>query len=336
MYFLIRAGLFWLEPERAHYVALNALRRFAWWFRLGNRDGISEPVELLGLSFPNRVGLAAGFDKNGEYLDALSSLGFGFLEIGTVTPRPQPGNPKPRIFRLPSAKALINRLGFNNQGCKHLVDSVKSSKYQGVLGVNIGKNRDTPLENAHLDYVKCFRDVYDIADYVVVNVSSPNTPALRQMQFGSHLQEILQHLTETRGNLAEATKKWVPILVKVAPDLTCEEIELIGQMIRSSGVEGVVATNTTATRDESLTQLPHGGEDGGLSGMPLHRSSEAVIKQFRSVLNPTQVIIGIGGVMSAADAKRHFDAGADLVQVYTGLIYRGPGLVKEIVDSDAR
>ena len=336
MYFLIRAALFRLDPERAHYVALNALRRFAWWFRLGNRDGISEPVELLGLSFPNRVGLAAGFDKNGEYLDALSSLGFGFLEIGTVTPRPQPGNPKPRIFRLISANALINRLGFNNQGCKHLTDSVKNSKYQGILGVNIGKNHDTRLENAYLDYVKCLRDVYDIADYVVVNVSSPNTPDLRRMQVGSLLKEILGRLTEARENLAEAAGKRVPILVKVAPDLTCEEIDLIGQMVRSSGIEGVVATNTTATRDESLTQLPHGREDGGLSGRPLHRSSEAVIKQFRSVLNPTQVIIGVGGVMGAADAKRHFDAGADLVQVYTGLIYRGPGLVNEIVDSCAR
>ena len=333
-YPLVRPLLFALEPETAHHLTLAALRAFD---GLGLvRAAAATPANcarsIMGIRFPNPVGLAAGLDKNGEYIDALSLLGFGFIEIGTVTPRPQPGNPVPRMFRLPAAKALINRLGFNNLGVDRLVENVARARYRGVLGINIGKNADTPLERAVDDYVACLRKVYPVATYVTVNISSPNTRDLRQLQGGAELDPLLGALKAEQGRLADAHGKHVPLAVKIAPDLDTEQIAVIAGLLLRHRVEAVIATNTTTSRD-GVAGLPHAAETGGLSGAPVTHLATRVTREFSRALRGEIPVIGVGGIMSAADARDRMAAGASLVQLYTGLVYRGPGLAQECVEA---
>ncbi len=283
----------------------------------------------MGLDFPNPVGLAAGLDKNGDYIDALAALGFGFIEVGTVTPRPQPGNPRPRLFRLPEARAIINRMGFNNQGVDYLLAKVRQARYRGVLGINLGKNADTPVERAADDYLIGLRKVYTAASYVTVNISSPNTANLRSLQEGAALTALLGRLKQEQRVLAEQHQKYVPLAVKIAPDLGAEAVAEMAAVIRESGIDAVIATNTTLAR-EAVAQLPHGGETGGLSGAPLTRRATEVVSQLHAVLRDTVPIIAAGGIMDGADAVAKLRAGASLVQVYSGLIYRGPALVREV------
>lgn len=283
----------------------------------------------MGLDFPNPVGLAAGLDKNGDYIDALAALGFGFIEVGTVTPRPQPGNPRPRLFRLPEARAIINRMGFNNNGVDYLLARVRQARYRGVLGINIGKNADTPVERAADDYLIGLRKVYTAASYVTVNISSPNTANLRSLQEGAALTALLGRLKQEQRALAEQHQKYVPLAVKIAPDLGAEAVAEMAAVIRESGIDAVIATNTTLAR-EAVAQLPHGGETGGLSGAPLTRRATEVVSELHAVLRDTVPIIAAGGIMDGADAVAKLRAGASLVQVYSGLIYRGPALVREV------
>lgn len=283
----------------------------------------------MGLDFPNPVGLAAGLDKNGDYIDALAALGFGFIEVGTVTPRPQPGNPRPRLFRLPEARAIINRMGFNNHGVDYLLAKVRQARYRGVLGINIGKNADTPVERAADDYLIGLRKVYTAASYVTVNISSPNTANLRSLQEGAALTALLGRLKQEQRALAEQHQKYVPLAVKIAPDLGAEAVAEMAAVIRESGIDAVIATNTTLAR-EAVAQLPHGGETGGLSGAPLTRRATEVVGELHAVLGDTVPIIAAGGIMDGADAVAKLRAGASLVQVYSGLIYRGPALVREV------
>jgi dihydroorotate dehydrogenase len=332
MYSLVRPLLFALEAETAHRFTLGAFRTLAR-LGLGPSRGpapASCARSMMGISFPNPVGLAAGLDKNGEYIDALARLGFGFIEVGTVTPRPQPGNPRPRMFRLPAARAVINRLGFNNDGVDRLVENVRSAQYRGVLGVNIGKNADTPLERAADDYLTCLRKVYPVASYVTVNISSPNTRDLRQLQRGAELDELLAALTAERRALAAAHGKRVPLAVKVAPDLDAAQIAAIAAQLRKHAIDAVIATNTTVARD-GVAGLPHAQEAGGLSGAPLTGRTTAVIREFAQALDGAMPVIGVGGIMSGADARTKIAVGASLVQLYTGLIYRGPELVGECI-----
>jgi dihydroorotate dehydrogenase len=284
----------------------------------------------MGIRFPNPVGLAAGLDKNGDFIDALSRLGFGFIEIGTVTPRPQPGNPQPRLFRLPAAAALINRLGFNNDGVDRLVENVRRARYRGVLGINIGKNADTPLERAADDYVDCLRKVYPLATYVTVNISSPNTQDLRQLQGGAELDALLGTLKAEQQRLADVHGKHVPLAVKIAPDLDERQVEVIADLLRRHRVEAVIATNTTTARD-GVAGMPHATETGGLSGTPVTQLSGRVVKQIALALRGEIPVIGVGGIMGADDACAKTAAGASLIQLYTGLVYRGPRLVRECV-----
>jgi len=333
-YPLARPLLFALDAEAAHDLTLRNLAR-------AHRLGITRcagptplaPTTLMGLRLKNPVGLAAGLDKNGDYIDALGSLGFGFLEIGTVTPRAQPGNPKPRLFRLPEAEALINRLGFNNQGLPAFVANVQKSRFRregGILGLNIGKNADTPLENAADDYIACLEAVYPHADYVTVNVSSPNTKNLRSLQGGDELGQLLARIGEARARLADTHGRRVPLAVKIAPDLDEGQIDVIGDVLPKLGVDGVIATNTTLARD-AVAHLRHGNETGGLSGRPVREKSLVVIERLRRRAGPDLAIIGVGGIFSAEDARAKIAAGANAVQIYTGLIYRGPGLVRNCV-----
>ncbi len=277
------------------------------------------PRRVMGLDFPNPVGLAAGLDKNGDYIDALAALGFGFIEVGTVTPRPQPGNPRPRLFRLPEARAIINRMGFNNNGVDYLLARVRQARYRGVLGINIGKNADTPVERAADDYLIGLRKVYTAASYVTVNISSPNTANLRSLQEGAALTALLGRLKQEQQ----------PLAVKIAPDLGAEAVAEMAAVICESGIDAVIATNTTLAR-EAVAQLPHGGETGGLSGAPLTRRATEVVSELHAVLRDTVPIIAAGGIMDGADALAKLRAGASLVQVYSGLIYRGPALVREV------
>jgi dihydroorotate dehydrogenase len=334
LYPLLRALLFRLDPEAAHDLSLNALR-------LGCRGPIGRwlsarmtrlPRTVMGLTFPNPIGLAAGLDKNADYLDTLGALGFGFIEVGTVTPRPQAGNPRPRLFRLPRAQALINRLGFNNRGVDYVVERIRHARYRGVLGVNIGKNRDTPLANAVDDYLCCLRKVYPYAHYVAVNISSPNTPGLRDLQSGKRLGALLAALQAERARLAAEHDRHVPLAVKIAPDLSAAELEALALTLLRHGVDAVIATNTTLERP-SVQGLPHADEEGGLSGRPLLERSNEVIRQLRSILAGRIPIIGVGGILGAADAQAKLAAGASLIQIYTGFIYRGPGLVREIAEA---
>jgi dihydroorotate dehydrogenase len=288
------------------------------------------PVNVMGIHFPNRVGLAAGLDKNGEAIDGLARLGFGFLEIGTITPRPQPGNPKPRMFRVASARGIINRMGFNNGGVDALLDNVRSSRYTGVLGINIGKNFDTPIENAADDYLACLEKVYPHASYVTVNISSPNTQNLRQLQGASELDDLLGRLKARQRELADGHGRYVPLALKIAPDLERDQIIVIAEALRRHRIDGVIATNTTIARDRVIG-LPHANEQGGLSGAPVFEASTEVVRQLSNLLAGEVPIIAAGGIMSGDNARAKLDAGAQLVQLYSGLIYRGPALVRECI-----
>ena len=283
----------------------------------------------MGITFPNAVGLAAGLDKNGTYIDPLAALGFGFIEVGTVTPRPQPGNPKPRLFRVPEAQGIINRFGFNNDGVDALVENVKKAQYRGILGINIGKNFDTPIENAINDYLICLRKVYAHASYITVNISSPNTKNLRQLQDAAALNSLLETLKREQATLAEAGGKYVPIALKIAPDLTPEQVAEIADSLLKHRMDAVIATNTTLSR-EGVENLPNGQETGGLSGAPVREKSTTVIHQLSQILKNEIPIIGVGGIVSGADAGEKMVAGASLVQLYSGLIYGGPKLVGEV------
>ncbi|WP_028449903.1 quinone-dependent dihydroorotate dehydrogenase [Chitinibacter tainanensis] len=329
-YQLAKPLLFMLEAERAHHAAFKGLGLLnsLGFLRTLAPTVPNDPVTVMGIEFANPVGLAAGLDKNGDYIDALGELGFGFLEIGTVTPRPQPGNPKPRLFRLPEARGIINRMGFNNGGVDNLLDNVTQAQYRGVLGINIGKNADTPIEKAAEDYLIGLRKVYAAASYVTVNISSPNTKNLRQLQQGDELGDLLAQLKAEQEKLAQQHGRYVPIAVKIAPDLDNNQIQEIGQLLVTHQIDGVIATNTTLSRT-GVENLPHGQETGGLSGEPVRAKSTSVIRELAQVLDGALPIIGVGGIMSGEDAVEKIRAGAAMVQVYSGLIYQGPSLVSE-------
>ena len=328
-YPVARAALFKLDPEIAHDLALHSLKTLEKAHLaglLGQR--VSAPREVFGLKFANAVGLAAGLDKNGEYIDAMAALGFGFIEVGTVTPRAQPGNPKPRMFRLTEDDALINRLGFNNGGLDAFLVNVQRAKYAGVLGLNIGKNFDTPIEKAVDDYVICLRGVYPHASYVTVNISSPNTKGLRDLQAAEQLEKLLSTLKIEQLKLAKKYKKTVPLVLKIAPDLDLKSIKDIAKLTLDNGFDGIIATNTTLARD-AVRGHKHANEAGGLSGRPLFSPSTEVLREFAKQVKGHIPIIGVGGIMSGADAKLKINAGAALVQIYTGFIYKGPALIRE-------
>ena len=332
LYRALRPLLFALDPERAHGLSLKSLDVLA---RLGIASLAATsaphvPVRVMGLDFPNPVGLAAGLDKNGKHIDGLGALGFGFLEIGAVTPRPQPGNPPPRLFRLPEAEALINRLGFNNDGVDALTETIRRSRYRGILGINVGRNFDTPNERAADDYVACLRKVYPHATFVTANVSSPNTTDLRALQGQDNFDDLLAALATERDALAKRYGNRVPLAVKIAPDMNDAGIEMIADRVAARGIDAVIATNTTVSR-EGVGHLPVSRERGGLSGAPLKALATAVVVKLRRALPASVAIIGVGGIASAADAREKLDAGANLVQLYTALVYRGPRLVGEIV-----
>ncbi len=333
-YALTRRFLFGLDPETAHDLTLGTLARVQHTPLVCAvaQTRVDDPTTVAGLRFPNRIGLAAGLDKNGRCIDGLGAMGFGFIEVGTVTPKAQPGNPKPRMFRLPEANALINRLGFNNDGLAAFVANVKRARFRqrgGILGLNIGKNAATPIERAADDYLLCLDGVYPHADYVTVNISSPNTQNLRALQSDAALDGLLSAVQERRAALAQRHGRRVPIFVKIAPDLTPDQVDAIAATLRRCGIDGVVATNTTVARD-AVKSLPHGAEAGGLSGAPVFAASNRVISQLRATLGADYPIIGVGGVMSAADAQAKIAAGADLIQIYTGFIYKGPELVTDV------
>jgi dihydroorotate dehydrogenase len=332
-YPLARPFLFGLDPEHAHELTLGALARLqnTPMQCLWQQPRVNDPLTVAGLKFPNRVGLAAGLDKNGRCIDGLGAMGFGFIEVGTVTPKAQLGNPKPRMFRLPEANALINRLGFNNEGLAAFLANVQKARFRssgGILGLNIGKNAATPIERAVDDYLLCLDGVYPHADYVTVNISSPNTKNLRDLQSDAALDALLAAVQERKARLAARHQRSVPIFVKIAPDLDASQVDAVAAILKRHGIDGVIATNTTIARD-AVKHLQHGAETGGLSGTPVFEASNRVIAQLRATLGSAYPIIGVGGVLSAADARAKRAAGADLVQIYTGFIYRGPELVSE-------
>lgn len=333
LYKLARNALFCLDAEHAHELTLASFKYFP---RLATAPFATAvnaaPVRLMGLEFPNRVGLAAGLDKNGECIEAWARLGFGFVEVGTVTPRPQPGNPKPRMFRLPQQRAIINRLGFNNKGVDYLLQQIGETNYRGVLGINIGKNFDTPIERAADDYLICLRKVHAAASYITVNISSPNTKNLRDLQDEERLSDLLRQLRDERARLAQAQGVRKPLLVKIAPDVTQAQIEHIATAAREAGVDGLIATNTTVTRPQLENEIL-AREQGGLSGAPLRPLADETLRRLRAAVGHDFVLIGVGGVMSAADAAGKRAAGADLVQVYTGFIYQGPGLIRDCAET---
>ncbi|WP_043007628.1 quinone-dependent dihydroorotate dehydrogenase [Comamonas testosteroni] len=340
-YSLTRPILFGMDPEAAHDLTMNlmakgqnTLLQKAW-----ARPLISDPIELAGLKFPNRVGMAAGLDKNARCIDALAAMGFGFVEVGTVTPRPQPGNPKPRMFRIPEKNALINRLGFNNEGLDAFLANVRRSQVRAnggamLLGLNIGKNATTPIEEATSDYIKALDGVYPHADYVTVNISSPNTKNLRALQSDEALDALLGAVANRREQLSSQHGKRTPVFVKIAPDLDEEQVGVIAATLERHGMDGVIATNTTISRD-AVKGLQHAEETGGLSGAPVLEASNQIIRQLRSALGSRFPIIGVGGILSGADAVSKIRAGADVVQIYSGLIYRGPDLVTEAAQAIA-
>ena len=331
LYSLARPFLFSLAPERAHDLTLLLLKKT---YKLGVMRQVIEakPVTCMGIQFPNPVGLAAGLDKNGAYIDALASLGFGFIEIGTITPRPQAGNPQPRLFRIPQAKAIINRMGFNNDGVDQLIENVKASNFKGVLGINIGKNADTAVEDAVSDYLICLEKVYNYASYVTVNISSPNTKNLRSLQSGHALTELLETLKKRQLELAEEYQHYVPLVLKVAPDLTQEDIQFIASQLIEFKIDGLIVTNTTLSR-EGVENLPSGDEAGGLSGAPVFEKSTACLQAFSNILKDQIPLIGVGGILSGEQAIAKQQAGASLVQIYSGLIYTGPALIKDCVNA---
>jgi dihydroorotate dehydrogenase len=331
MYSLLRPLLFCLDPEDAHNVSLRGLE-------LAHRLGLcrliaggatDSPVTLMGMRFPNRVGLSAGLDKNGDHIDALAALGFGFIEVGSVTPRPQPGNPRPRMFRLTKANAIINRLGFNNLGVDYMVANLRRARFRGILGVNIGKNFDTPMDAAEGDYLLCLERVYAYASYVTVNISSPNTKNLRQLQAAGALESLLSAVVRTRDRLARVHGKTVPLALKIAPDLDDVELAAIARLLVDHRMDAVIATNTTIAR-EGVGGLQHGDESGGLSGAPVFTRSNQVIRLLATELAGRVPIIGAGGILSGADARAKIDAGASAVQIYSGMVFRGPRLITEI------
>ncbi len=334
LYSFLRPLLFQLNPETAHHITLNALKA-SYCLGLGNRlfpPPPAQPCEVMGLKFANRIGLAAGMDKNGDYIDALAALGFGFLEIGTTTPRPQPGNPPPRLFRIPQAQAIINRMGFNNKGVDYLVARVEQARFKGVLGINISKNFDTPLEKAVDDYLCCMRKVYPHAGYIALNISSPNTPGLRNLQKKESLSRLIGPLKEEQQHLTSIHGRYVPLAVKVAPDLDVDEVNTVAEVLLEHTIDALIATNTTLNH-QPVEQLPHGQETGGLSGAPLRHQATCIIKQFSQALDSRLPIVGVGGIMSGADACEKLVAGASLVQIYSGLIYSGPALIREIAEA---
>jgi dihydroorotate dehydrogenase len=331
VYSILKRLLFTLDAETAHDLSLK-------WLKIIHNAGLtrflpksnSAPCTAMGLEFKNPVGLAAGYDKNGDYIDALAVLGFGFIELGTVTPRPQPGNPFPRLFRLPKQQAVINRMGFNNKGVDYLVLQIKASSYSGIIGVNIGKNLTTDVAHAHEDYLYCFQKAYPYADYVAINVSSPNTPGLRNLQLKDHLGPLLGLIQAERDKLFQKHHKYVPVVVKIAPDLSDAEVVSFVEIFQNSNLDGIIATNTTLSREGvETTGLAH--EQGGLSGAPLKNRASHVLKILKSVLNNKTTVIASGGIMTADDAVQRFQSGASLVQLYTGLVYSGPGLVNVTV-----
>ena len=332
LYSLFRPVLFALDPEKAHDVAFASLDAAARLRVAGlvARHAPADPIEVMGLRFPNRIGLAAGLDKNAEHIDGLAALGFGHIECGTVTPRAQPGNPKPRLFRLREAEALVNRMGFNNAGLDAFLANVAKARYRGVLGLNIGKNFDTPLARAVDDYLACLRGCYARASYVCVNVSSPNTAGLRDLQHEDALGRLVRTLKAEQRKLAQQHGKRTPIVLKIAPDLETAAVEGIAKLLAKHEVDGVIATNTTVARD-AVAGLPGASEAGGLSGRPLRERATAVVRTLARALDGALPIIGVGGVLSGEDAREKLEAGASLVQIYTGLIYRGPALVGECV-----
>ena len=337
MYDVLRPLLFALDAETAHRLTLYALG-------VAHRSNLGRfvatppedlPVTAFGIRFPNPVGLAAGLDKNAAHIDELGALGFGFVEVGTVTPRPQPGNPKPRMFRLPQHEAIINRLGFNNEGVDVLVRNVEAASYRGVLGINIGKNKDTPNERAVEDYLFCLERVYRLASYVTVNISSPNTQGLRDLQEEATLRRFIETLREAQERLGSQAGTRKPMLLKIAPDLAEAELDGIAEVLRAAGIDGVICTNTTIDRS-LVASDPLGQEAGGLSGKPLFGRSTQVLRGMRARLGPDMPIIGVGGILDGSDAVEKLDAGANLVQLYSGLVYRGPALVGECVNEIRR
>lgn len=336
MYSFIRNCLFKLDAEVSHELSLDWLGAFE---RLHMLKPFApkvapSPINVMGIDFPNRVGLAAGLDKNGDYVNALGQLGFGFVEIGTITPLAQSGNPKPRLFRLPEHQAIINRMGFNNKGVDHLVAQVQKRRYAGVLGINIGKNKITPEENALDDYVKCMDKVYAHADYITVNISSPNTPGLRNLQFGETLANLIAGIKQAQDRLSQTHDKYVPVAVKIAPDMTTEEIHSVADTLVNGKIDGVIATNTTISR-EAVQGHINADEAGGLSGLPVRDKSTEVIATLSAHLQGAMPIIGVGGIVEGADAQAKIAAGASLVQIYSGFIYKGPKLIAEAADAIA-
>ncbi|MGQ4275896.1 quinone-dependent dihydroorotate dehydrogenase [Pseudidiomarina sp. E22-M8] len=333
MYGLAKAWLFRKDAEQAHELTLNLLSRYAhtplaiFW----RQKVISKPIKVMGINFPNPVGLAAGLDKNAECIEAFSQMGFGFIEVGTVTPQPQEGNPKPRLFRIPQKEAIINRMGFNNKGVDYLVEQVKNADFRGVLGINIGKNKDTAEEHAVDDYVYCMRRVYPYASYITVNISSPNTPGLRAFQHGEALDKLLSILKKEQAALTTKYGRYVPLAVKIAPDLSDQELQAMASALCKHAIDAVVATNTTLNR-AAVTGLPNAEEAGGLSGAVLFEDSTRIVRKLSGLLDGTVPIIAVGGVDSHAAAKAKLAAGASLVQIYSGFIYKGPKLVADIVN----
>lgn len=328
MYALLRPLLFKLDAEQAHHFTLDGLARA---YRLGLLQKVAHhtcPATLMGLSLPNPVGLAAGLDKNGQYIDALAALGFGFIEIGTVTPKAQAGNPKPRLFRVPEHQAVINRMGFNNQGIDAMIQNIEKSRFNGILGINIGKNATTPIENAADDYLICLEKAYTHAGYITVNISSPNTQNLRALQGSDELSALLSALKNKQAHLAAAHGRYVPLAVKIAPDLNEQQVADIAHAAIQTEIDGIIATNTTIDKS-ALGHHPLAGEQGGLSGAPVREASNRVLKQLLAELEGKLPVIGVGGILSGADAAAKLHMGAAAVQVYSGLIYRGPALVKE-------
>lgn len=333
LYALIKPLLFLLDAERTHDLTLNSLKITETLGLLNfSNPPACQPRKVMGLTFPNPVGLAAGLDKNGAVIDGLAALGFGFVEVGTVTPRPQPGNPKPRLFRVKEAEGVINRFGFNNLGVDQLVENVKAMKYRGILGINIGKNFDTPNEKAVDDYLICMDKVYAHASYITVNISSPNTKNLRDLQEKDSLSALLSALKQRQAKLAEQHGKYVPIALKIAPDLNEAQINEIAELLMKHEMDAVIATNTTLAR-EAVKGLAHGEEKGGLSGAPVRDQSTVVIQQLSKQLQGALPIIGVGGITNGADAVEKIAAGASLVQLYSGLIYKGPALVRDVCEA---
>ncbi|PIJ58430.1 quinone-dependent dihydroorotate dehydrogenase [Erwinia aphidicola] len=335
MYYpFVRKALFQLDPERAHDLTLQQLTRLSGtpFTGLIRQSLPFKPVTCMGLTFKNPLGLAAGLDKNGECIDAFGAMGFGFIEIGTVTPRPQPGNDKPRMFRVVEAEGIINRMGFNNLGVDNLVENVKKAHFDGILGINIGKNKDTPVEQGKEDYLICMDKIYPYAGYIAINISSPNTPGLRSLQYGEALDDLLVAIKTRQNDLQQIHHKYVPVAVKIAPDLSEEELIQVAESLLRHNIDGVIATNTTLDR-ELVKGLKHADEAGGLSGRPVQSRSTEIIRRLASELQGRIPIIGVGGIDSLVSAREKMAAGASLVQIYSGFIYKGPPLIKEIVSN---